>query len=77
MDLFMKFKEFYEEWGKGFDHYIGGRWPQAKAVFDKTLVMLKDKGIIDGPSNTLLEVIQESGGKAPSDWKGYRALTEK
>ena len=31
----------------------------------------------DGPSNTLLEVIRSSGGKAPNDWKGYRELTEK
>lgn len=46
-------------------------------MFEQTLVMLKPHGIIDGPSNTLLEVIQEFGGKAPHDWKGYRALTEK
>ena len=31
----------------------------------------------DGPSNTLLEVIAENNGKAPADWKGFRALTEK
>jgi hypothetical protein len=31
----------------------------------------------DGPSNTLLEVIEAEGGKAPSDWPGYRVLTEK
>ena len=31
----------------------------------------------DGPSNTLLEVIKENSGAAPSDWKGFRVLTEK
>lgn len=31
----------------------------------------------DGASNTLLEVIHSSGGKAPKDWKGFRELTEK
>ena len=31
----------------------------------------------DGPSNTLLEVIKEHGGKAPPNWMGYRELTEK
>lgn len=31
----------------------------------------------DGPSNTLLEVIRSSGGKAPLDWRGFRELTEK
>ncbi len=31
----------------------------------------------DGPSNTLLEVIESEGGIAPEDWQGYRALTEK
>lgn len=46
-------------------------------IFERTLVMLKDNGIIDGPSNTLLEVIEESGGNAPADWNGFRALTEK
>ncbi len=34
-------------------------------------------GRIDGPSNTLLEVIKENNGQAPSSWAGYRVLTEK
>ena len=38
-------------------------------------MMIQDRP--DGPSNTLLSVIQENGGKAPIDWKGYRELTEK
>lgn len=33
-------------------------------------------GIVDGPSQTLLKVIGDAK-KAPDDWKGYRALTQK
>ena len=39
--------------------------------------MLENVGHIDGPSNTLLEVIKENNGKAPGDWKGFRILTDK
>ena len=31
----------------------------------------------DGPSKTLLEVIEDHGKKAPEGWQGYRALTSK
>jgi hypothetical protein len=31
----------------------------------------------DGPSRTLINVIKDNNNKAPSDWKGYRELTEK
>lgn len=31
----------------------------------------------DGPSNTLLNVIEEYNGVAPKNWRGYRELTEK
>ena len=30
--------------------------------------MLENVDYIDGPSNTLLEVIKENKGKAPGDW---------
>jgi hypothetical protein len=32
---------------------------------------------IDGPSNTLLSVIHDNNEKAPSNWNGFRELTEK
>lgn len=32
--------------------------------------MLPD--IVDGPSETLIEVIQSHKGEAPSDWQGFR-----
>ncbi|EAS07728.2 adenylate/guanylate cyclase domain protein (macronuclear) [Tetrahymena thermophila SB210] len=69
--------EFYSQWQVGFKYYLDGKWPQAKEIFQKTLVMLNSNGIIDGPSNTLIEVIEEHGNKAPSDWNGFRVLTEK
>ena len=37
--------------------------------------MIKD--YYDGPSKTLLEVIKDYQGQAPSWWKGFRPLTEK
>ena len=47
----------------------------AKEIFEKTLNMLPDYK--DGPSNTLLEVIEDNHGVAPASWKGFRELTEK
>ena len=46
-----------------------------KIIIKIKKTMLPD--IVDGPSNTLLEVIKENNGKAPSGWKGFRVLTEK
>jgi hypothetical protein len=37
--------------------------------------MRKDK--IDGPSQTLIRVIDSFKGTAPSYWKGFRELTSK
>ena len=34
-------------------------------------------GYYDGPSHTLLEVINNLNGKAPLNWQGFRILTEK
>lgn len=31
----------------------------------------------DGPTSTLMSVMKEHGFKAPSDWQGFRELTEK
>jgi hypothetical protein len=37
--------------------------------------MRKDK--LDGPSQTLINVIENNKGVAPSTWKGFRELTSK
>jgi hypothetical protein len=31
----------------------------------------------DGPSKTLIKVIESNKGEAPINWKGYRELTSK
>ncbi|EGR34816.1 hypothetical protein IMG5_001570 [Ichthyophthirius multifiliis] len=69
--------EFYSEWNIGFQAYLKGKWDLAKNSFSKTLNMLEQYGVKDGPSNTLLDVIKENNGRAPDDWKGFRILTEK
>lgn len=56
-------------WEQGVAAYIKGDWQRAKEVFQETLRMSQNK---DGPSKFLLEVIDENGGTAPTDWAGYR-----
>ncbi|CAD8157087.1 unnamed protein product [Paramecium octaurelia] len=68
-------QEFYDTWISGFNSYIRGEWDEAQKIFMKTLTMIPEHK--DGPSNTLLEVINSAGGRAPYDWKGFRELTEK
>ncbi|CAK86482.1 unnamed protein product (macronuclear) [Paramecium tetraurelia] len=68
-------QEFYDTWISGFNSYIRGEWDEAQKIFMKTLNMIPEHK--DGPSNTLLEVINSAGGRAPYDWKGFRELTEK
>lgn len=47
----------------------------AKTLFEETEILIDKKK--DGPSTTLLNVINEHDGIAPKDWPGYRVLTEK
>eukprot|EP01016_Furgasonia_blochmanni_P056965 TRINITY_DN980_c0_g2_i8.p1 TRINITY_DN980_c0_g2~~TRINITY_DN980_c0_g2_i8.p1 ORF type:complete len:532 (+),score=119.26 TRINITY_DN980_c0_g2_i8:113-1708(+) len=67
--------EFKTIFNTGLEAYLKGDWPAAKQVFEQTLDMIP--GHKDGPSNTLLDVIESHGGRAPSDWEGVRVLTEK
>lgn len=55
--------------------YLKGDWPKAKGFFLKTRSLIEN--FEDGPSISLLGVIEESNGMAPSNWKGFRELTEK
>lgn len=66
---------FYEVWEEGFNYYISGKWKEALNLFNITLNMIN--GRIDGPSNTLIEIIKNNNEEAPPNWKGYRELTEK
>ncbi|EGR27667.1 hypothetical protein IMG5_191510 [Ichthyophthirius multifiliis] len=70
-------EDFYKEWNYGFQNYLEGNWKTAYYAFQKTLDMLIHVNYIDGPSNTLIEVIQYHNMQAPQDWQGFRALTEK
>ena len=67
----MKFQEVFRE---GFTSYLKGDWKNAKRLF---LFAQEAKGEFDGPSQTLLEFIDENKGDAPMDWAGFRELTEK
>jgi len=35
------------------------------------------KKMIDYPTRNLLAILEETNFQAPSDWEGYRVLTEK
>lgn len=64
---------FFAEFKKGCDAYFAGKWDEARTQLQHVLTVKPE----DGPSVTLLEVIENGGGTAPEDWSGYRALTEK
>lgn len=64
------------------DMYLGGPngedadWINAKKVFKILLVQKPD----DGPTRTILEVIQRlqsPDGNSPIEWPGHRSLEEK
>ena len=64
----------------GFQAYLAGNWKDAKAIFEETKSLRRtEQGIttIDGPSNTLLEVMKQHSFNAPKNWAGFRELTEK
>lgn len=66
---------FYVRWENALQLYLEGQWEMAKPILEETLNMTP--GRTDGPSQTLLGVINDHNGSAPSDWKGFRELTEK
>ena len=51
-----------------------------QGLFDdahQMLLLAQDVNPKDGPTKTLIEVIEDFGKKAPEGWAGYRALTSK
>lgn len=66
-------KSFYKCFNNGFEKYIDGNWEAAASKFEEGLKIFPS----DGPTNTLLKYMRENNCTAPSDWKGYRALTSK
>ena len=72
---------FLSEFKRGFDLYRAGEWGDAAAVLRETARGFgggeRGDDREDGPSLSLLRVMEAHGCEAPRDWKGYRELTEK
>ena len=65
--------QFAENYAAAYALYKQGEFAEAHAKLNEGL-KINPK---DGPSKTLIEVIEEHDKQAPRDWKGYRALTSK
>ena len=73
-------QEFLDRFGVGYRAYEDGDWPKAAEVLKSCLMMNKDSTgnpIKDGPTTTLLRVMEEHNFVAPKSWQGFRELTEK
>lgn len=56
-------------------NYLSGNWSDACEYFEKTNELHPNKN--DGPSKTLIKLIQSYQKEAPVNWQGFRELTEK
>lgn len=66
---------FATKFDAAYRQYLGGDWKQSH---DGILECLQMTGHAeDGPCLTIKSILEEGGCMAPSDWPGYRALTEK
>ena len=71
---------FLSKFNEAFEAYKAGDWSKSKEIIDSIINERVDSNgqpVKDGPSETLLEVMGAHNFSAPSDWQGYRALTEK
>ena len=66
-------EDFHKLFSLGFTKYLEGNWVESKHILNDGKTMIPD----DGPSKTILEVMGSLNYQAPSDWKGFRELTEK
>lgn len=64
-------KEFYDHFNDAFNDYTTGNWSDARNKLEK---MEDIRGSPDGPSLSLLRVMQEHNFRAPADWEGWREL---
>ena len=72
--------EFLEKFREGYRAYEDGDWTKAEETLKVCLTMNKDSlgnTVKDGPTKTLLHVMEEHNFVAPKTWKGFRELTEK
>lgn len=66
-------RAFFQKWAQAFGAYVSGNWGSAAEQLTQVSEMVGG----DGPAKTLLEFLAQCGNKAPADWRGFRALTEK
>lgn len=64
-------QEFYEVFSEGFKHYTDGKWQEARQILEEVESI---RGSPDGPSLTLLSIMEEHNFRAPADWEGWREL---
>ena len=72
--------EFLKTFGEGFKAYKDGEWGKAKEILQGCISSRVDSTgahMGDGPSETLMRVMEEYNFNAPSNWRGFRELTDK
>ena len=72
---------FLKRFQQGFELYRSGQWMEARTILEETRTMRKHHStaevLLDGPSSTLLAVMEQHKNVAPESWAGFRELTEK
>lgn len=72
-------RQFLDDFRRGLELYTDGEWSKARDILQKTKTYVNALGqeVVDGPSDSLLTVMQKYNYNAPKSWKGFRELTEK
>jgi len=65
-------EKFRSTFHLGIEAYIAGDWRKAIETFEHTKKLSLNSGAADGPSQFLLGFMEETDGKPPPDWAGYR-----
>jgi hypothetical protein len=66
--------EFLEQFNKGIDLYVEGRWKEAWEELDNIIFVNENR--LDAPAQTLLEYIESENNEAPKDWEGFRYISD-
>jgi len=79
--------EFFQRFSMAYRNYEAGEWMVARDMLltchyaqstgDERLVLVEDEWPVDGPTNTLLLFMRQTGYVPPPDWPGHRELSEK
>ena len=65
--------EYRNVWKNTFQYYIDGKWGEAKTKFEEFMTLRPDITC----TSVVYDYMKNRNFNAPSDWKGYRALTSK